>query len=58
MGLGRRKRERQEEFWIATESLPEVPRHIFYGLLARICGSDPPQLGVSGCFSREFSTSR
>ena len=30
MGMGRRKRERQEEFWIATESLPEVPRHIFY----------------------------
>jgi len=28
------------------------------GLLARICGSDPPQLGVSGCFSRGFARSR
>ena len=30
MGMGRRKRERQEEFWVASDSLPEVPRHVFY----------------------------
>ena len=30
MGMGRRKRQRQEEFWVATGSLPDVPRHIFY----------------------------
>jgi len=38
MGMGRRKGERQEEFWVATGSLPDVPRHIFYeklnGILA------------------------
>lgn len=36
MGLGRRKRERQEEFWVATESLPEAPRHAFYDTLNRL----------------------
>ncbi len=38
MGMGRRKRERQEEFWVATGSLPDVPQHVFYerlnGILA------------------------
>ena len=30
MGKGRRKRERQDEFWVATDSLPKTPRHVFY----------------------------
>ena len=30
MGMGRRKRERQQEFWVAAGSLPGVPRHVFY----------------------------
>lgn len=30
MGMGRRRREQQEEMWIATEDLPKVPRHVFY----------------------------
>ena len=38
MGMGRRKRARQEEFWIPADALPETPRHVFYeklnGLLA------------------------
>lgn len=40
MGMGRRKRERQEAIWVATGSLPETPRHVFYeklnGLLAEV----------------------
>jgi transposase len=38
MGLGRRKDERQEEFWVASDQLPKSPGHVFYeklnGLLA------------------------
>jgi transposase len=38
MGMGRRVGERQQEMWIATESLPEMPQHVFYeklnGILA------------------------
>ena len=38
MGMGRRKRERQEELWIPADELPRIPRHVFYeklnGLLA------------------------
>ena len=30
MGMGRRKRERQRELWLTTDSLPEIPRHVFY----------------------------
>jgi transposase len=36
MGMGRRTEQRQAEFWIATESLPNVPRHIFYDKLNTI----------------------
>jgi transposase len=39
MGLGRRKRERQEEFWVASKSLPEAPRHVFYDTLNRLLES-------------------
>lgn len=38
MSLGRRKEERQREFWVATQDLAQTPRHVFYeqlnGLLA------------------------
>ena len=38
MAMGRRARERQGEFWIATQLLPGTPRHVFYeklnGILA------------------------
>ena len=30
MGMGRRKRQVQEELWIASDSLPNVPQHAFY----------------------------
>ncbi len=36
MSLGRRKPEQQAEFWIATASLPDVPRHVFYEKLNRL----------------------
>jgi transposase len=36
MGMGRRTGDRQAEFWVATESLPDVPRHIFYDKLNNI----------------------
>ena len=39
MGLGRRKRERQEEFWVAADSLPDAPRHAFYDVLNRLLES-------------------
>ena len=39
MGLGRRKRERQEEFWVAADSLPDAPRHAFYDTLNRLLES-------------------
>ncbi|MGH7130181.1 MAG: transposase, partial [Planctomycetaceae bacterium] len=34
--MGRRKRERQAEFWVASEALPQTPRHVFYDLLNRL----------------------
>lgn len=38
MGMSKRVERRQGEFWVATESLAEAPRHVFYdklnGLLA------------------------
>ena len=33
MSMGRRRRERQEELWIATGDLPEAPGHPFYRAL-------------------------
>ena len=33
MAMGRRKRERQAEFWVATEALPPAPGHPFYSKL-------------------------
>jgi transposase len=36
MGLGRRKRERQAEFWVAADALPEAPAHVFYDTLNRL----------------------
>ncbi len=36
MGMGRRKRERQQELWVATTSLPDVPQHVFYEALNRL----------------------
>jgi Transposase domain (DUF772)/Transposase DDE domain len=33
MGMGRRPQERQQEFWIASEALASVPKHVFYDKL-------------------------
>ena len=33
MSLGRRKSERQREFWVACEDLAATPRHVFYDRL-------------------------
>jgi len=36
MGMGRRRREVQQKLWVATASLPDVPRHVFYEKLNRL----------------------
>ena len=36
MAMGRRKRERQAEFWVATQSLPRSPGHPFYEQLNQV----------------------
>lgn len=36
MGMGRRREDRQREFWVATDALAAVPRHIFYDKLNRL----------------------
>jgi len=36
MALGRRGKEQQEELWIATQDMPETPRHVFYEALNRL----------------------
>ena len=33
MGMGRRPRERQREFWIAGDALASVLQHVFYDRL-------------------------
>eukprot|EP00913_Durusdinium_trenchii_P005620 g5238.t1 len=33
MGMGRRQQDRQQEFWVATDALASVPKHIFYDKL-------------------------
>ena len=30
MGMGRRQQDRRQEFWIASDALASVPKHIFY----------------------------
>ena len=36
MGLGRRRRERQQSFWVAAEKLGSGPRNAFYDRLNRV----------------------
>ena len=36
MGMGRRKQQRQEVFWIPADALPGTPRHVFYEKLNRL----------------------
>lgn len=36
MGMGRRRQQRQEAFWIPADALPETPRHVFYEKLNRL----------------------
>lgn len=36
MALGRRREERQQEFWVATRDLAETPRHAFYERLNQL----------------------
>jgi transposase len=36
MGMGRRTGQRQAEFWVTTDSLPDIPRHIFYDKLNNV----------------------
>ena len=36
MGMGRRKRETQNEFWLATDSLPVIPHNYFYDNLNKL----------------------
>jgi transposase len=33
MALGRKKQDRQQQFWVEIDSLPDVPRHVFYDKL-------------------------
>ena len=44
MALGRRKQERQQDFWIATDELPRSEGHVFYRKLNQLlaaAGFDP-----------------
>lgn len=36
MALGRRKKERQPELWVASQDMARAPRHVFYGRLNRL----------------------
>jgi len=36
MGMGRRRRERQESLWIPADDLPKIPRHVFYEKLNEV----------------------
>lgn len=36
MGMGRRPRERQQEFWIASDTLAQIPQHVFYDRLNQL----------------------
>jgi transposase len=36
MGLGRRDREQQEEFWIPADRMPKSPGHVFYRKLNKV----------------------
>ena len=38
MAMGRWPRERQQEFWIATEQMSPTPRHVFYERLNQLLG--------------------
>src|SRR6478672_10218761 len=38
MALGRRKKERQEELWVASRDVARAPRHVFYGRLNQLLG--------------------
>lgn len=47
MALGRRK-DRQQEFWVATQSLPKSPGHPFYVKLNELLGEADFDLWVEG----------
>lgn len=36
MSLGRKKLDRQQQFWVEVDSLPDVPRHVFYDKLNQL----------------------
>ena len=36
MSLGRRKAQRQKELFVATEELPQTPRHVFFERLNQL----------------------
>lgn len=36
MSMGRRKRERQQELWLATSDIARAPRHVFYDRLGSL----------------------
>ena len=36
MSMGLHKKDRQQEFWIAADDLPDVPRHVFYDKLNEV----------------------
>jgi hypothetical protein len=38
MALGRRKKERQQELWLASKDVARAPRHVFYGRLNQLLG--------------------
>jgi len=39
MGFDRRRTERQEQFWIAAESITSGPRHAFYDHFNKVLDS-------------------
>ena len=53
MGMGRRQRERQVEFWVAADSLPRTSRHVFYDTLNRLqLPADPVRVKVRPAFDQ------
>ena len=56
--MGRRKRERQQELWVATASLPDVPRHVFYEKLNRLLDETISTRSWRTCASRTMRPTR
>ena len=55
MSMGKRKTERQPEFWIAREAMPEAPGHPFYRRLNELLGEHRFDAFVEGLCAPFYS---